>query len=37
MKFNIYNLIVEVPGIQLPLERGLGDFCANLVQMKKCI
>ena len=26
MKFNIYNLIVEVPGMQLPLDKGVGGI-----------
>jgi hypothetical protein len=26
MKFKIYNLIFELPEMQLPLERGLGGF-----------
>jgi hypothetical protein len=31
-KFNIYNLIVEVPGMQLPLERGIGGFLSAMQQ-----
>jgi hypothetical protein len=29
MKFNIYNLIVEVPGMQLPLDKGVGGIYSH--------
>jgi hypothetical protein len=35
MKFNIYNLIVEVPGMQLPLKKGAGGIFVQIVCKRK--